>query len=178
MNEPATLADPFSCPFCGTDVNKHEAARCLDAWFDRDLLGYDVELSKGDWRRVFKRKHNSVTFSMYGIPQYSKGWSTMGYLAELLRADGWLVVIKVMPKESSYILQGSRSEYDAPCDDKLVAKGMCMCDLEDMRGKRDFKMWRHSEMGIAPDAPLALVRATLKTAIVNREGPGFNIKDR
>ncbi|MFH1116874.1 MAG: hypothetical protein V1792_23405 [Pseudomonadota bacterium] len=47
-----------------------------------------------------------------------------------LRKRGWLVVLKAMPKECSHIIQGSRSEYDGPGEDKPIGKGMWSCEAQ------------------------------------------------
>lgn len=62
---------------------------------------------------------------------------------EILRDDGWCVVLKCLPRELSFIIEGSRSEYDAPCPDRKFGKGMWCCELSDMtylrKGKHKFR---------------------------------------
>lgn len=48
---------------------------------------------------------------------------------EQLRAEGWCVVLKCLPKEIGWIIEGSRSEYDAPCPDRTVGKGKWCCEV-------------------------------------------------
>ncbi len=48
---------------------------------------------------------------------------------EKLRAEGWCVVLKCLPLNLPWIIEGSRSEYDAPCDDKKVGRGKWCCEL-------------------------------------------------
>jgi hypothetical protein len=43
---------------------------------------------------------------------------------EELARNGWCVVLKRLPPQLGWILQGSRSEYDAPEADRTVGKGM------------------------------------------------------
>ncbi len=44
-------------------------------------------------------------------------------MMKALRAEGWLVILKAIPPSRSYLLPGSRSEYDAPFKSKLICKG-------------------------------------------------------
>lgn len=68
----------------------------------------------------------------------NKGAKKSMAIARRLRNKGWLVTIKFMPKEFSYIIEGARSEYDAPCDDQFVGKGMVCVELMDMTYKRGY----------------------------------------
>ena len=52
-----------------------------------------------------------------------------------LRKAGWLVTIKFMPKEFSFIIEGARSEYDAPSDDIKVGKSAVCVEAMMMREK-------------------------------------------
>lgn len=49
-------------------------------------------------------------------------------LMQHLRDAGWLVVLKAMPEECHHVIQGARSEYDAPCDDTKIGKGQWSCE--------------------------------------------------
>lgn len=51
-----------------------------------------------------------------------------------LRDKGYLVIIKAMPPEFTFLMEGSRSEYDAPVPDRKVGKGKIFIELENMRG--------------------------------------------
>lgn len=61
---------------------------------------------------------------------------------EGLSDNGWCVVLKCLPKEVGWVVEGSRSEYDAPCADKSIGAGMWCLTIQDMR-------W-----GIVPNAPM------------------------
>jgi hypothetical protein len=78
-------------------------------------------------------------------------------LAEMqeLADDGWCVVLKRLPAELGWILQGSRSEYDAPCEDEVIGKGKWCCEATCMRHLRDAP-YRHSQMSIH-ESPVAAV---------------------
>lgn len=55
----------------------------------------------------------------------SEWWS----LVERLRLEGWLVVIKVMPPQASFVLGGTHSEMN-PTPDRLVGRGQVACELK------------------------------------------------
>ncbi len=59
---------------------------------------------------------------------------------EKLRAAGWLVVVKFLPAEMGLIIEGSRSEYDAPCPDQAMKNtiGKVCVELMDMKYTRPF----------------------------------------
>lgn len=62
---------------------------------------------------------------------------------ETLRDEGWIIVLKVMPREMAYLIEGSRSEYDAPCPDKHVGKGKWCVEASDgwyLTGKEGHRM--------------------------------------
>ena len=60
---------------------------------------------------------------------------------EQLRAEGWCVVLKCLPKEIGWMIEGSRSEYDAPCPDRFVGKGKWCCEVSWM-GKGPYRPMR------------------------------------
>jgi len=49
---------------------------------------------------------------------------------EALRADGWCVVVKALPNNLPFVIQGSRSEYDSPCPDRHVGHDKWCCDAQ------------------------------------------------
>lgn len=51
---------------------------------------------------------------------------------EKLAKAGWLVVLKRLPPGRGWIIEGSRSEYDAPCPDQTTGVGLWLCELSDM----------------------------------------------
>ncbi len=59
----------------------------------------------------------------------SKRLPTTFDLMEEMRAMGWCVVLKCLPKELGWMIEGSRSEYDAPCPDRFVGKGKWLCEV-------------------------------------------------
>lgn len=68
-----------------------------------------------------------------------------------LRAKGWCVVLKCLPKEMSWIIEGSRSEYDAPCPDLKTGKDKWCCEAQWMG--RDF---RHTPFALQKTAKRAV----------------------
>lgn len=51
-------------------------------------------------------------------------------MAEILRDQGWCVILKCLPKSLPFIIEGARSEYDAPSPDLPVAKGQWCCEIQ------------------------------------------------
>ena len=92
-----------------------------------------------------------------------------------LREDGWCVVIKCLPKELGWLLQGARSEYDAPCEDQFIDKGKWCCEAQDMRfddGSR--RRYRNDEMSLAetPHEAIAKVSEAIRKAAAEWEAGG------
>lgn len=79
-----------------------------------------------------------------------------------LRDDGWCVVLKCLPKEMGWIIEGSRSEYDAPSPDQEIGKGKWLCELHDMAYVRKGTRYRKSRDGLG-DTPLQAVREAQAT---------------
>ena len=50
-------------------------------------------------------------------------------MMEELRAQGWCVSLKCMPAEVGWIIEGARSEYDAPAKDQPIFAKWC-CDAQ------------------------------------------------
>lgn len=64
-----------------------------------------------------------------------------------LRDSGWLVVLKAMPDGHFHVIQGARSEYDAPCDDMPVGEGKWSCEAMWMGKAPMADMWGLGETG-------------------------------
>lgn len=77
-------------------------------------------------------------------------------LMEALRDDGWCVVLKCLPKDIGWIVDGARSEYDAPSEDKRIGVGKWCCECQDVRLAGN--TYRVSEFAMG-DSPLEAVRA-------------------
>ena len=65
-----------------------------------------------------------------------------------LREQGWCVVIKCLPPQLGWIIQGSASEYDAPAGDKAIGHGEWCCEAQWM-GEGAYKHSRFA-MGAEP----------------------------
>ncbi len=95
--------------------------------------------------------------------QHAKDWNPLEsitdawMLVEVLRAKDWLITVKSMPRKFSFIVEGSRSEYDAPCHDRQIGQGKCSCEAHFMG-----EPWRHDEWALADSAPRAIVLACLR----------------
>lgn len=102
--------------------------------------------------------------------RFSQDISCAWQVVEKMRADDWLVVVKCNTDAARFLIEGSRSEYDAPCPDRPVGpKGSYVCELKDMRTVRDPKAkWRHDEWALATSAPRAICLAAL--AAIQSEG--------
>ena len=83
-------------------------------------------------------------------------------IMEHLRGDGWCVVIKCLPKDVGWQIEGSRSEYDSPCPDQYVGHNKWCCEAQDMTWPDG--RYRHSEFAMR-DTPLAACRAVLQQVI-------------
>ena len=82
-----------------------------------------------------------------------------------LRDRGWLVVLKATPKECSYVLEGSHSEYDAPCPAARVGKGLWCCEASWMR-----EAWRPSEYALAKTARHAVSKVAALCSLADAKG--------
>lgn len=51
-------------------------------------------------------------------------------LMQALRDDGWCVVLKCLPKNLPWIIEGSRSEYDAPSRDRRIGVRKWCCEAQ------------------------------------------------
>jgi hypothetical protein len=56
-------------------------------------------------------------------------WTTL----EQLRSQGWCVAVKALPDHKPFVIEGGHSEYDAPCEDKLLWHGKWVCEVQWMR---------------------------------------------
>ena len=54
-------------------------------------------------------------------------------LMAMLRGNDWCVVLKCLPASMNWIIEGSRSEYDAPSPDIKLGEGKWCCELSCMR---------------------------------------------
>lgn len=70
-------------------------------------------------------------------------------LMAALRDEGWCVVLKVLPRNLGWLIEGSRSEYDAPCPDRFVGHGKWLCEAQWMSPGQD---WRRPQDSLA-DTP-------------------------
>lgn len=52
---------------------------------------------------------------------------------ERLRGEGWRVVVKALPDDLPFVIDGARSEYDAPSENQHVGRGKWCCDVSWMR---------------------------------------------
>lgn len=85
---------------------------------------------------------------------------TIESIMDTLAADGWCVVLKRLPKEMAWTIEGSRSEYDAPCADKKVGKGMWLAEAQDvsyMRKSAKFA-YRNSRDALGETPLIALAK--------------------
>jgi hypothetical protein len=46
---------------------------------------------------------------------------------------GWCIVLKKLPPDLPWLIQGSRSEFDAPCKDKQLSKDTWCCEAQYLR---------------------------------------------
>lgn len=106
-----------------------------------------------------------------GLPAYSTDDAVaVKHIAPRLREQGWLVILKWMPKEFPFIIPGARSEYDAPHDDTELWHGKVVVELEYMRRyeERDL-LWVRSPLVVADTIAHALSLAALEAQKVLEE---------
>lgn len=85
-----------------------------------------------------------------------------------LREDDWIVAVKELPPGVCHIIEGARSEYDAPCEDQEIARGKASCELQCARyGKGP---WRLSCFAFADTAARAICLVALKAVGVEVAG--------
>jgi hypothetical protein len=73
-------------------------------------------------------------------------------LMDVLAECGWCVVIKRLPPQIGWIIEGSRSEYDVPNPDRQVGHGKWCCEAQWLG-----EGFRHSEHAMA-DTPEDAIR--------------------
>lgn len=84
-------------------------------------------------------------------------------LMQELRDAGWTVVLKCSPR--AWIIEGSRSEFDAPCEDHKIGKGKWCCEAQWIGDGP----YRHSGFALHGD-PTEAVRKVVQE-IKNRPEP-------
>ena len=75
---------------------------------------------------------------------------------ERIRADGWCVVLKALPDGFPWIIEGSRSEYDAPFPDQHVIRKWC-CEAQDVSWTADRPYPRRSQSYCHDDPAVAVL---------------------
>ncbi|MEI8164766.1 MAG: hypothetical protein WCG26_00240 [Chloroflexales bacterium] len=68
---------------------------------------------------------------------------------ERLAARGWCVVLKRLPPNIGWLVQGSRSEYDAPCPDNRVNPNTWLCEASFI-GQSNRWMFEQVAFGVEP----------------------------
>jgi len=92
-------------------------------------------------------------------------------IMEGLRADGWCVILKALPDDLPFIIEGSRSEYDAPRPDKPMkgSIGKWCVELSDMRwGRKPGARYRGSPFAMA-DTPREALTKILSILEANKK---------
>lgn len=95
----------------------------------------------------------------------SKVWDTL----EELRGRGWCVVVKALPDNMPFVIEGGRSEYDAPSDDIRVGHGKWCCELQWMRWGESPEDWYRPGTAMFGDTPEEAVAAAAEV-IRDRDG--------
>ena len=72
---------------------------------------------------------------------------------QVLRDQGWCIVLKALPPHIGWLLEGSRSEYDGPSKDQRIGKGKWCCEAQ---WCGDHKNYRASQFALA-DTPIGAV---------------------
>jgi len=96
------------------------------------------------------------------IPPYSTDIAHAWTVVEKMRSDGFFVVVKGNPDSLRFIIEGSRSEYDAPSPDKKIGPtGAWVCEIS--HPDRIASAWN-----IDKSASVAICRAAL-SALSSKE---------
>lgn len=130
--------------------------RELDARVHREVMGGKIVLT-AESKTIAGTRHYWAQF--YPVPPYSSDIAAAWMVVEKMRADDWLVSVKSQPDCGAFIVEGARSEYDAPSPARQIGKGKVVCELQDMRTEGKY---RHSQWAFADTAPLAICLAALK----------------
>ncbi len=100
------------------------------------------------------------------VRRIEEAWQLVEKLLE--EPEKWLVRVQMMPKDHPWILEGSRSEYDAPCPDREVCKGMHSVTLTPMNYELRAERIQNGLLNILHDidvmhdsVPMAIVIAAL-----------------
>lgn len=114
--------------------------------------------------RELDNRHFSFSrwLTYWGVPNYSTDLAQAIQVAEKLRENGWLVVMKWMPAEFYFTFGGGMvSEYDAPQPPPTQAlKGKTIVELEWMRRYEKFHLMIPPL--VSADTPaLAICRAAI-----------------
>ncbi len=124
---------------------------------DRDTV-YDLrpgpETNKLIARHIFNQDDDAAGYLLYST-EIKSTW----FIVEKLRSKSYLVNIKLMPLEGSFIIEGSRSEYDDPCPDREAFKGNTVVELMLINKNKSFfykNIFAHD-----PDPLMAICRAAL-----------------
>ena len=142
----------------------------LDAMVAKNVFGYELHERLGMW---YLPGTNATLADGKCVWQWSPSTDIAAAweVVEKLRADDWLVAVKCNTDAAQFVIEGSRSEYDAPSLDRSVGpKGSCVCELTCMRLYRDNpSAFRNSEFAIQPTTPLAVCVAALLSVGVPEE---------
>lgn len=75
---------------------------------------------------------------------------------EKLSERGWCVVLKKLPPNIGWLIEGSRSEYDAHCADKRVLPDTWACEAQCI-GQTNRWMFSQSAFSKSPQEAVAIV---------------------
>jgi len=88
---------------------------------------------------------------------------------ERLRSEGWCVVLKALPDDLPFVIENSRSEYDAPCKQHHVGCGKWCCEVRWMRWDNDCYRPATAMFGDTPHEAVAAAARVLKEREVKDE---------
>ena len=90
---------------------------------------------------------------------YSTEMDAAWKIVKKLRSKDYLVCVKAMPRNGSFIIDGSHSEYDAPCVDRKAFEGETVVEIQSMNGnyKNVFSHDLDEQMAICKAALLLFV---------------------
>ncbi len=79
-------------------------------------------------------------------------------MMDSLAKDGWCVVLKRLPPKMGWTIEGSQSEYGAPCPDREVGKGKWLAECSDMLYIKRGDPYRNSRDVMGTTAHEAMVK--------------------
>ncbi len=80
----------MNCPHCETEIDEHEANRCLDAWVAEAVMGWERSRHLGNW--IFEGMDDARYVMQQHLPLFSTSiaaaWEVVGRMPGMVRIEG------------------------------------------------------------------------------------------